>query len=105
MLAEIRLFHEETPKLLDRVAAAVQSADAHQLRHAAHALRGLLSAFSIHAADAALVVEQTRAEGRAHEAVEPSEIVNRAVHDLSIALATLSSRKVHELANSKQQVK
>src|SRR6185295_10655484 len=53
----IQLFAEESPGLLNRIELAVQSADAEQLRVAAHALRGLVSAFSTSLNEATQVLE------------------------------------------------
>jgi len=90
----IQLFGEETPGLLARVEAAVRSSDAQQLRKAAHALRGLVSAFSTSTADAAKVLEQMGIDGRAQEAVEQFEALNRMVWQLRAILPTLTIEKL-----------
>src|SRR5262249_509827 len=47
LLSEIiQLFDEEMPRMLNRIEAAVKSADSEQLRAAAHAIRGPVSVFS-----------------------------------------------------------
>jgi two-component system, sensor histidine kinase and response regulator len=95
LLAEmIQLFGEEAPGLLARVEAAVRSSDAEQLRMAAHALRGLVSAFSTSTADAAKVLEQMGIDGRAQEAVEQFEVLNQAVGELRTILPTLTIEKL-----------
>ncbi len=94
----IQLFQEEAPGLLARAQAAVQSADAEQIRKAAHALRGLVSAFSTRAANAAQSLEQTAIDGRTGEADEQYRSLKQAVQDLSVALPTLTIEKLHDLA-------
>jgi len=95
LLAEmIQLFGEEAPGLLARVEAAVRSSDPEQLRMAAHALRGLVSAFSTSAANAAKVLEQMGIDGRADESVEQYEVVNQAVQELRTILPTLTIEKL-----------
>jgi two-component system, sensor histidine kinase and response regulator len=86
----IQLFEEEAPKLLARVEAAVQSSDTEQVRTAAHALRGLLSAFSTSVAKEAQVLEQLAIEGRASEAGDQYHILNQAVENLRAALPGLT---------------
>src|SRR5207248_11228988 len=78
----IQLFEEEAPELLARVEAAVRSSNAEQLRTAAHSLRGLVSSFSTSAAKAAQALEQLGSEGRAREAAERYQVLNRAVQEL-----------------------
>jgi PAS domain S-box-containing protein len=93
----IRLFEEEAPRLLNRIEAAVQYADAAQLRLAAHTLRGIVSAFSTSLNEAAEVLEQMGTERRAAEADEEFQILRRGVADLSRSLATLTIEKLRSL--------
>jgi two-component system, sensor histidine kinase and response regulator len=98
LLAElIQLFQQESPRLLRRVEAAVRSANAEQLRTAAHAARGLVAFFSTSAAQAAEVLEQMGIDGRAAEADEAYQTWNQAVQDLRAALPTLTIEKLHDL--------
>jgi two-component system sensor histidine kinase/response regulator len=91
LLAEmIQLFGDTAPELLARVEAAVRSLDTEKLRIAAHALRGLISAFSSSVAESAEVLEQLAIERRAGEAGAPYKRLNDAIHNLSAALATLT---------------
>jgi two-component system sensor histidine kinase/response regulator len=86
----IQLFEDEAPELLARVEAAVRSSDTEQLRTVAHALRGLISAFSPSVSRAAEVLEQLAIEGRAGEAGDPYQTLNHAVQNLRAALPTLT---------------
>ncbi len=90
----IHLFEDEAPTLLARVEAAVQSADAEQLRTAAHSLRGLVSSFSTSAAKATEVLEQLGIEGRADEAGERYQMLNKVVQELRAILPTLTIEKL-----------
>jgi CheY-like chemotaxis protein/HPt (histidine-containing phosphotransfer) domain-containing protein len=86
----VQLFEDEAPELLARVEAAVGSSDTEQLRTVAHALRGLISAFSPSVSQAAEVLEQLAIEGRAGEARGPYQTLNHAVQNLRAALPTLT---------------
>jgi HPt (histidine-containing phosphotransfer) domain-containing protein len=90
----VQLFEEEAPKLLARVEAAMRSSDAELLRTAAHSLRGLVSAFSTGAANAAQALEQLGSEGGAGEAAEQYQILNNAVQELRTILPTLTIEKL-----------
>jgi len=90
----IQLFQEEWPRLLGRVEAAVQSANAEQLRTAAHTARGLVAFFSKRAAKAAEVLEQMGIDGRAGNAGEPYQALSQAVEDLRAVLPTLTIEKL-----------
>jgi hypothetical protein len=81
-----------------RVEAAVRSSDAEQLRTAAHALRGLVSAFSTGAAKAAEVLEQMGIAGRAAAAGEQYQILKQAVQELRTSLPTLTIETLRDLA-------
>ena len=98
LLAEmIQVFEDEAPELLARVAAAMRSSDAEQLRTTAHSLRGLISSFSTSAANAAQVLEQLGIEGRAGKATERYQVLNRAVQELRTILPTLTIEKLQSL--------
>jgi CheY-like chemotaxis protein/HPt (histidine-containing phosphotransfer) domain-containing protein len=58
----IAVFRASTPDGLERVATAVRDRNADGLREAAHRLRGVVSAFSTTAAEAALRLEQAGAD-------------------------------------------
>jgi PAS domain S-box-containing protein len=95
LLAEmIQLYEDEAPGLLARVEAAVRSSDAERLRTAAHSLRGLVSSFSTSAAKAAQALEQLGSEGRAGEAPEQYQVLNRAVQELRTILPTVTIEKL-----------
>jgi len=99
LLAEmIQLLEVEAPELLARVETAVRSSDAEQLRMAAHALRGLVSAFSSSAARAAEVMEDMGIDGRTVEAREQYQTLYQAVQDLRAVLPTLTIEKLQGLA-------
>ena len=93
----IQLFEMEAPELLARVEAAVRSSDAEQLKRAAHALRGLVSAFSSSAAKAAEVLEHLAIDGRAANAGEPYDALHQAVQHLRTILPTLTIEKLQSL--------
>jgi PAS domain S-box-containing protein len=93
----IQLFEMEAPELLARVEAAVRSSDAEQLKRAAHALRGLVSAFSSSAAKAAEVLERLAIDGRAANAGEPYDTLHQAVQHLRTILPTLTIEKLQSL--------
>ncbi|HEV8290828.1 MAG TPA: Hpt domain-containing protein, partial [Tepidisphaeraceae bacterium] len=96
----IQLFEEEAPHILNRIEAAIQSPDAEQLRVAAHALRGLVSAFSTSLSEAVQVLEQMGIEGRAAGAAQQFQILSLGVADLSRSLTTLSIEKLRDLARN-----
>jgi HPt (histidine-containing phosphotransfer) domain-containing protein len=101
MLAEmIQLFQEEAPELLAEAEAALRSSEAEQLRKAAHALRGLVSAFSTRVARMARTLEQMAAEGHTGEAGEQYQSLSQAVEDLRTALATLTIEKLRVQAEN-----
>jgi two-component system sensor histidine kinase/response regulator len=97
----IQLFHEEWPRVLGRVEAAIQSANAEQLRTAAHTARGLVAFFSTSAAQAAEVLEQMGIDGRAGDAGEPYQALSQAVQDLRAALPTLTIEKLQVLSQAR----
>ena len=97
----VQLFEVEAPELLARVEAAVRSSDAEQLPRAAHALRGLVSAFSSSAAKAAEVLERLAIDGRAADAGEPYQTLHRAVQDLRAVLPTLTIEKLQGLPQTR----
>ena len=91
LLAEmIQIFLDEALEFLARTEAAVRSGDPEQLRTSAHKLRGLVSSFSISAAQAAEALEQLGIERRAGEAVEKYQFLNQAVQALRTILPTLT---------------
>jgi hypothetical protein len=94
----IQLFEDEAPGLLERVEAAVQSSDSERVRVAAHALRGLVSAFSTRLNEAAQVLEQMGTERRTAEAAGQFQTLRRGVADLSRSLAALTIEKLRGLA-------
>jgi hypothetical protein len=79
------------------VEAAVQTANAEQLRTSAHALRGVLSAFSTNAAHAAEDLEQMGAQERAHEAAEPFQTLKLAVQALRTDVLALTIEKLRSV--------
>jgi HPt (histidine-containing phosphotransfer) domain-containing protein len=93
----LQLFEVEAPELLARVEAAVRSSDTEQLQRAAHALRGLVSAFSSSAAKAAEVLERLAIDGRAADAGEPYQTLHQAVQDLRAVLPSLTIEKLQSL--------
>jgi HPt (histidine-containing phosphotransfer) domain-containing protein len=98
LLADMtNLFEQEAPELLARVEAAVRSADAEQLRMAAHALRGLVSAFSTRTAKVAEALEQLGIDGRATDAPKLYQPLYQSVQDLREALPSLTIEKLQEL--------
>ena len=86
----IQMFQEEWPRLLGRVEAAVHSANAGQLRTAAHAARGLVAFFSNSAAKACETLEQMGIDGRPGDANEPYQALSQAVQDLRAVLPNLT---------------
>jgi len=96
----IQLFEVEAPELLARVEAAVRVSDAEKLQRAAHALRGLVSAFSGSVAKAAEVLERLAIDGRAADAGEPYQILHQAVQDLRAVLPTLTIEKLRGLSQA-----
>ena len=97
----IKLFEVEASKLLGRVGAAVQSSDADQLRIAAHALRGLIAAFSSSAAKAAEVLERLAIDGRVADIGEKYQALYLAVQNLRAVLPTLTIEKLHGLVRAR----
>jgi CheY-like chemotaxis protein/HPt (histidine-containing phosphotransfer) domain-containing protein len=93
----IKILHDESPILLARVEAAVESANSDQLRASAHSLRGMLSAFSTNAAHLAEDLEQLGTQGRAHEAIESFQILKLAVEALRKEVLTLTIEKLRNL--------
>jgi len=92
----VQLFQEEAPELLARVEAAVLSGDAEKLRKSCHALRGLVSAFSISASNAVEILERMGIEGRVVEVRDRYQTINQIVQDLCAALTNLTIETLYE---------
>jgi hypothetical protein len=92
--SQLEPFQEESPRLLERVEAAVRSANPEQLRTAAHAARGLVAFFSTRATKAAEVLEQMGIDGRAVEAAEQYQVLNQAVDELRTILPHLTIERL-----------
>jgi PAS domain S-box-containing protein len=86
----IALFQASVPSYLERIGAAIQSRNPVELREAAHKLRGLVSAFSTTAAEAALVLEQTGGLGQLDEAARDHAALADMLRELCPLLANLS---------------
>jgi PAS domain S-box-containing protein len=91
LLAQMRaIFQSDAPGHLERVSAALAARDPAAVRESAHKLRGLLSAFSTTAAEAALQLEQSGADGQLEGADQLCDNLAGMVGDLSPLLANLS---------------
>jgi PAS domain S-box-containing protein len=86
----IAVFAAGAPAHLARVADAIDRGDAAGLRESAHKLRGLVSAFSPDAAEAALALEQAAAGGRIDGAAERYAALAGMIRTLGPLLADLS---------------
>ncbi|HEY2585641.1 MAG TPA: PAS domain S-box protein [Tepidisphaeraceae bacterium] len=95
----VQLFREEAPQLLGELEAAVRSSDAEHIRTAAHALRGLVSAFSTSTAEAAKALEQMAVEGRADDAHEQYRTLRKAMQGLQTTVATLTIATLRDLSS------
>jgi HPt (histidine-containing phosphotransfer) domain-containing protein len=93
----IQVFKEDAPGILNRVEAAIQASDAEQLRIAAHALRGLVSAFSASLNETAQILEQMGIDRHAAEADEQYQLISRGVRDLGKSLTTLTIEQLRGL--------
>jgi hypothetical protein len=84
------VFQAIAPTYLGRVREAVENRDAAELCAAAHKLRGLVSAFSSAAADAALALEQAGGAGQFDGVADHYATLAGMISDLIPVLADLS---------------
>ena len=86
----IAVFRADAPSHLDRLAVALRTADAAEVREAAHKVCGLAAAFSPAAARAAALLEQAAAGGQLDEAARLYAVLAGMLGDLAAQLAELS---------------
>jgi CheY-like chemotaxis protein len=94
----IEVLQADAPGTLARVRDAVDQRDASQLREAAHALRGLLSAFSATAAAAAARLETMGASGQLDEAASTLDSLSEMVGRLAALLEELTIEQLRQQA-------
>jgi len=86
------------PRHLADLGEAIRQRDAARLRETAHKLRGLLSAFSAAAGDAAAELQQMGAEGRLERAEERYHSLAGLVQSLCAALASVTVEDLERVA-------
>lgn len=78
-----QLFLEDSPGLLDTIAAAIRAGQVTEMQRAAHSLKGLAANFDAHAAvSAASRLEAMGRNGEIHEANDALELLRREVGQL-----------------------
>lgn len=84
----VQLYDEDSPALLTRIAAGVQTRRSEEIRHAAHSLRGLAANFGASAlSDPLLHLEEAAMEGRLDDALNLLNQVQQESARLQKALA------------------
>jgi PAS domain S-box-containing protein len=86
----IAVFHDSAPAHVERIRAAIGDRNAAGLRESAHRLRGLVSAFSATAAQAAAALEQAGEAGQVDTAAERCSCLADMIGDLGRLLRGLS---------------
>ena len=99
----ISIFQNRMPGLLARVQEAIARQDAAQLRESAHRLRGLLSAFSPQAAQAAALLEAMGAGGVLGDAASGFETLAELIERLRSLLENLPIDELRRHARRPQE--
>ena len=86
----LTMLRESRTEATERIAAAIENNDSHELREAAHRLKGMLGTFySIHAAETAEQLEQQGKAGSLDSAADLFSLLDRQIDELCEAVNSL----------------